>query len=76
MKYRKKPIVIEAVKWDGTNIEEIKNFAGDKVEFITDASLDDGTIMITTPILEGDYVSIGDFIIKGINGEFYPCNPF
>lgn len=63
------------MKWDGTNIEEIKNFAGDKVEFITDASLDDETIMITTPILEGAYASVGDFIIEDIKGELYPCKP-
>ena len=75
MKYRKKPVVIEAMKWDGTNIEEIKNFAGDKVEFIADVSLDDETIMIEIKTLEGAYVSIGDFIIKDIKGELYPCKP-
>ena len=64
--FRKKPVVIEAIQWDG-NQEEIYDFLGG-VEFR------DGELYIQT--LEGQmHASKGDFIIKGIRGEFYPCKP-
>ena len=67
-KYRKKPVTIEAIQWTGTNLSEIDNFMGATVE-------NKGkTLVIHT--LEGDMeASIGDYIIKGVNGEFYPCKP-
>ena len=69
-KYRKKPVVIEAVLWDGTNYEEICAFMKDDCPFGTPAQ----ELIIHT--LEGDYrESVGDFIIKGIAGEYYPCKP-
>ncbi len=71
-KYRKKPIIIEAVKWDGNNFEEVKEFVGKYRNFripIINAS-----IIIFT--LEGEMKARkGDYIIKGIKGEFYPCKP-
>lgn len=67
MKYIKKPVVIEAVQWTGDNIQEILDFADDVVQ--TTPSL-----LIET--LEGTMrASIGDYIIKGVSGEFYPCKP-
>lgn len=67
--YKKKPIVIEAVQWTGSNQSEIDKFIG---EFSLIHS--DGSIRIYT--LEGVMrVSQNDYIIKGINGEFYPCKP-
>jgi len=78
MKYRKKPVVIEAVQWNGTNLEEIKNFVGDALEFQADVLLEDEKmqIMVVIKTLEGEhYASVGDFIIKGVHGEFYPCKP-
>jgi hypothetical protein len=71
MKFRKKPVVIEAMLWDGLNVPEIKQFMG--IETIPwDAKRD--TILIET--LEGNMeASKGDWIIKGVNGEFYPCKP-
>jgi hypothetical protein len=68
MKYRKKPVVVEAVKFDGGNISEIEMFV-DSGKYH-----DDGTFSIVT--LEGlMHVSIGDYVIKGIQNEFYPCKP-
>lgn len=62
MQYRKKPIVIEAVQ-----------FLGDYVEGICHCSDSEKTHCHT---LEGVLnVSHGDFIIKGVNGEIYPCKP-
>ncbi|GER73429.1 hypothetical protein [Weizmannia acidilactici] len=69
-KYRKKSVVIEAVKWAGENWKEID-------EFITtyhETYPKDGVIMIDT--LEGTHIAnVGDYIIKGVQGEFYPCKP-
>ena len=69
-KYRKKPVEIEAVQWDGTNKVEIQQFMS--------RYLDENTIYhhLIIPTLEGDHIaSKGDYIIKGVHGEFYPCKP-
>lgn len=76
MNYRKKPVVIQAIKWNGSNKEEIKDFLGDSfIDFLREASdLTKSGVWVKT--LEGDIVgSEGDWIIKGIKGEFYPCKP-
>lgn len=73
MKYRKKPVVIEAVQWTGDNRTEIFDFCS-KSFF----SLGNGNSEIELKIstLEGIMTaSVGDYIIKGIQGEFYPCKP-
>ena len=72
-KFRKKPVVVEAILWSGENMDEILVFTGlkeitDRTKVITN------TLIIQT--LEGDMrAQIGDWIIKGVNGEFYPCKP-
>ena len=74
--YRKKPVVIEAIQWDGTNQGEIADFM--EVIIRTKTSPEEGNPSgkITIETLEGDMTaSVGDFIIKGINREFYPCKP-
>ena len=68
MRYRKKPVVIDAIQWTGNNLSEIQVF------YKPDGILVGDEIYINT--LEGTMkASIGDFIIKGIKGEFYPCKP-
>lgn len=70
-KYRKKPVVIEAVQWTGKNYEEI-------AKFMDYNGIDDteGGAVLIIETLEGDHrVSVGDYIIKGIKNEFYPCKP-
>ena len=68
MKYRKKPVVIDAIQWNGENFQAIsESLREDPIE--TEKS-----IQIKT--LEGNHIlSVGDYIIKGIKGEFYPCKP-
>ena len=67
MKYRTKPFEIEAVKWTGDNIMEIREFAHGKVRFQKSLFID---------TLEGRMrADVGDYIIKGLRGEFYPCKP-
>jgi hypothetical protein len=76
MKYRKKPVVIEAIQWDGTNQGEIAEFM--KTPIRTKTSPEQGNPLgkITIETLEGDMTaSVGDFIIKGVQEEFYPCKP-
>lgn len=71
MKYRKKPVEIEAIQFIGTdeNKIELHNFMGFKYYIDENENL-----IIQT--LEGNMkASLGDFIIKGVNGEFYPCKP-
>lgn len=67
-KYRKKPVTIEAIQWDGKNLSEIDNFMGRIFE--------NKEIILVIHTLEGDMeASVGDYIIKDVNGEFYPCKP-
>lgn len=81
MKYRKKPVVIEAMQWTGINIEEIKSFVGESLQYsIIDTAWEVGKgrphVLMKIKTLEGNMeVSEKDFIIKGVNGEFYPCKP-
>ena len=71
MKYRKKPIVIDAILWNGRNVWEVIEFI-DNETFYEFSEQD--TLSIDT--LEGRMmVNEGDYIIKGVNGEFYPCKP-
>lgn len=83
MKYRKKPVVIEAVQWTGENHRDMFDFLTGKTNeymttsgdnFYIDHSKVRGGLIIKT--LEGEHIAgIGDYIIKGVNGEFYPCKP-
>lgn len=68
--YRKRPVEIQALLWTGTNVSEMCEFVGrDAADLIIC-----GELHITT--LEGvHHASIGDYIIKGVAGEFYPCKP-
>ena len=71
MKYRKKPVVIDAVRWDATNESWDEIVAMGDVPF---RRIGNDAFSIDT--LEGEFiVSKGDFIIKGVEGEFYSCKP-
>ena len=79
MKFRKKPVVIEAIQYNRHNSREIELWSN--------------RVVIESPVLEPDEndkvgaymqiktlegvmtASVGDWIIKGVNGEFYPCKP-
>jgi len=75
--YIKKPVRIEAIQWTGTNLGEIDGFFTSP--FGTNRGgygfvSNDQTMFIDT--LEGKMVaSKGDYIIRGIKGEYYPCKP-
>lgn len=70
MKFRKKPVVIEAVQWNGKNIADIdKQNPSRQYSYGTDGNLEIYT-------LEGTMIAKpGDWIIWGVKGEMYPCKP-
>ena len=66
-RYRKLPVVIDALRFDGENVDDVVDFCG--------SLRHDGT-NITISTLEGLMtVSPGDWIIRGVAGEYYPCKP-
>lgn len=78
-KYTKKPVTIEAIQWTGENTDKV-------LDFITEVPLSETDKIIKTAIvdnydlyiktLEGMMkADMGDYIIKGVEGEFYPCKP-
>lgn len=82
MKFRKKPVVIEAIQWDGNNIEEF-------IEFVKGVTFPEDGVHVGSgfgytpplgtldiPTLEGVMTaSPGDWIIRGVANEIYPCKP-
>lgn len=71
-KFRKKPVVIEACQWSGENEDEIQSFLFDGNPHAAAGWVKGRYVEIGT--LEGLMVaSVGDWIIKGVAGEFYPC---
>lgn len=85
MKYRKIPVMVDAVQWTGENQREMFDFltnyektddymSASGEHFIIDHNAVKGGLVIKT--LEGEHIaSIGDYIIRGVAGEFYPCKP-
>jgi len=76
MKYRKKPVEIEALQWTGENHREMFNFLGGRdtvgKSFYLDFDKTIGALAIKT--LEGwQMPTLDDYIIKGIKGEYYNC---
>ena len=91
-KYRKKPVIIEAIQWDGKNLVDVSAFLYNKThkEALKEINSSDISCKIwddyesivigeglTIDTLEGRMkADIGDYIIKGVNGEFYPCKSY
>lgn len=66
--YRKKPTVVEAVRY--TNSADVHEFCGDKVREPVGA--DYLEIIVVDGVLRAEK---GDYIVKGLTGEFFPCRP-
>ena len=72
-KFRKKPIVIEAELFSFENKDRAFNFV--RCNHYAAFDKDNNPIMVIQT-LEGDMTAtLGDWIIKGVKGEFYPCKP-
>ena len=93
-KFRKKPVEIEAIQWDGANTTSVINWAQGGWGRVGPLALNGKSIWIkqvvvdpdkfpvvcvwrlVIPTLEGDHeASPGDWIIRGVKGEIYPCKP-
>lgn len=71
-KYRKKPVVIEAMEFNFKNKDQVFHWITCTCEPI----FVDESPAIKIRTLEGDMIAnLGDYIIKGVKGEFYPCKP-
>lgn len=69
--YRKKPVVVEAIQWNGENEVEVSRLMNEKTFSV---QYPENTITIFT--FEGEMTAnLGDWIIKGVKGEFYPVKP-
>lgn len=82
MKYRKRPVIIEAVQWNGLNFKEIEDFTGADIAILEEVRKPNmdmkipGDYRLCIRTLEGVMdARKGDYIIRGVNGEFYPCKP-
>ena len=77
MRYRKIPVEIDAVPFDGSSASAVAVFEEFNIpggKFQPDSNLQTGTLLI--PTLEGDHTAnAGDWILKGVKGEFYSCKP-
>lgn len=72
-KYRKKPVVIEAIQIDHNNIHYLPGeLSGVDIRMIGDE--DEGVFCLIIETLEGRMTALeGDWIIRGVEGELYPC---
>ena len=70
-KFRKKPVVIEAVQWTGDNLAELENFMDRWIDRTLEVEYGNQIVVRT---LEGNMrAHVSDWIIRGVQGEFYPC---
>ena len=84
-KFRKKPVTIEAVQLRWSEWGTVCDFLGSIISVDNPSRHGDASdtcgeyppyINLTIPTLEGNHTALhGDWIIKGIQGEFYPCKP-
>ena len=74
--YRKKPVVIEAIQFNGKNAEEIEQWSNNNVKSGPASENTSTRDYLEIETLEGTMTAQpNDYIIKGVNGEFYPCKP-
>ena len=69
-RFTKKPVTIDAILWTGKNIDSVMNFMAWR-----NASYDEKTGLVIHTLEGNLYANVGDWIIKGVKGEFYACKP-
>lgn len=73
LKFRKKPVVIEAIQLSPDNLNEVRDFLGGEAKRNLDFAINYTQHSVTIHTLEGMMTGqVGDWIIKGVKGEFYP----
>lgn len=76
MKFRKKPVEIDVIIFRRDNWQEIVEFTDGNARNMKTPRCPDGKSTCIISTLEGSHIATeGDYIIKGIKGEFYPCKP-
>lgn len=85
MKYRKKPVVIEAFEYDGdlkgtdgnyyVPVWAVTAFENNTLYYAEDENHHEPCDLFVSTLEGNMKVSIGDFVIQGVNGELYPCKP-
>ena len=76
MKFRKKPVVIDAWQWTGKTLADALKFSQDNGLPKWGVGARNGKTGMIIPTLEGDHLaSHGDWILRGVSGEYYPCKP-
>lgn len=82
--FRKKPVTIKAIKYTGDNLKEVINFTGKHPRFSEwfkswedyENHVKNDNMIFKILTLEGTHnAQVGDWIIRGVNGEHYPCKP-
>lgn len=75
MKYRKKPVVIEAIQFldEGHDVLALSDFM--EQNLVIDYAIPDKPVLKIATLEGVMMASVGDYIIKGVKGEFYPCKP-
>lgn len=74
--YRKKPIKIEAIIFRRNNWNDVLEFTNNTAHTLSIERRIGGVATCIIPTLEGQHIATeGDYIIKGVKGEFYPCKP-
>jgi len=78
MKFRKKPVVIEAVQWTGENATEVLSFGNSGPAPLWGADFQIHGLQKKVELLTPESVMtavVGDWLVRGVAGEFYPCKP-
>lgn len=79
MRYRKKPVVIDAVRWTGDNYDELFVWTGERFLLVPapDRTEDPDITAEVFDVLHSTWVGVktGQWVIRGVKGEFYPCDP-
>ena len=75
-RYRKKPVTVDAMQFTRGNFPDVVDFTGGKAHTLTIERTPCGECFCFVSTLEGEHkANEGDYIIKGVRGEFYPCKP-
>lgn len=75
-KYKKKPVVVEAIQFTRQSYDEVRRFTDNEACRLVVPRCIGGKAVCYIETLEGVMVATeGDYIIKGVRGEFYPCKP-
>jgi hypothetical protein len=80
MKFKQKPIMVDAIQWDGTNYDELKKFTDGAVKVLYTSPNDAKDIRIGLEVDEDPYsreysvpIDLKDWIVRDVDGAFYPC---